>query len=192
MNKKRLTGGVVALGLAALVAVGGSLAWFTDTESKTNSLTTGKVDITLTEEGPDGAAAEGINYENVMPGDELVKKVTITNVEEKAYVRLKVTVTGLTQAQANELTFLDENGKKVALTFDANNVAYINGTTPLETNDTFVPFAKVVVPTSWTNSMSKKSFAINVQAQAIQHKNNDAGFAAVTDDTQIVEALPNN
>ena len=186
MNKKRLTGGVVALGLAALVAVGGSLAWFTDTESKTNTVTTGKVDITLTEKGPDGDAPNGIKYENIMPGDTLLKEVTITNVGEDAYVRLKVTVTGLSQEQAKELVFA-KGANEFTLDFDANGVAYINAPKALEkATGTFVPFEKVVVPTTWTNEMSTKTFTIDVEAQAIQLANNPDGFTGVNEADIIV------
>ena len=37
MNKKKLGTGLIALALVGVVGIGGSLAWFTDTESKTNT-----------------------------------------------------------------------------------------------------------------------------------------------------------
>ena len=43
MNKKKLGTGLVALALVGVVGIGGSLAWFTDTESRTNTFTTGNI-----------------------------------------------------------------------------------------------------------------------------------------------------
>ena len=48
MKKKILTAALAVCMLATLV-IGASLAYFTDTESKTNTFTVGNVDITLTE-----------------------------------------------------------------------------------------------------------------------------------------------
>ncbi|MBQ6396456.1 hypothetical protein IJH89_02625, partial [Candidatus Saccharibacteria bacterium] len=48
INKKAATTTVAALGLVALTA-GGTIAYFTDKEEKTNSFTVGNVDITLYE-----------------------------------------------------------------------------------------------------------------------------------------------
>ena len=50
MNKKVLST-VLAGALAVTAVVGGSLAYFTDTDEKTNTFTVGNVDITLTEPG---------------------------------------------------------------------------------------------------------------------------------------------
>lgn len=61
MNKKKLGTGLLALALVGVVGIGGSLAWFTDTDNRTNTFTTGKVDITLTEYDENGEEApEGI------------------------------------------------------------------------------------------------------------------------------------
>ena len=48
MKKKILTAALAVCMLATLV-IGASLAYFTDTDSKTNTFTVGNVDITLTE-----------------------------------------------------------------------------------------------------------------------------------------------
>lgn len=188
MNKKRLTGSVVALGLAALVAVGGSLAWFTDTESKSNTFQTGKIDIALTEDGLT-TGQTGLTFENVMPGDALDKVVRIDNLEQEAWVRLKVTITDLTDEQANQLVFKDLSGSVVNLTF-VNHVAYTTQVKMAEKTATvtpqIVPFATVTVPTTWNNNMSNKTFHIDVEAQAIQTANNPNGFTGVSETDIIV------
>ena len=47
--KKKILVLCVVLALAATTIIGGTLAYFTDTDNKTNTFTVGKVDITLTE-----------------------------------------------------------------------------------------------------------------------------------------------
>jgi len=93
MKKKKTIIAVIILLLVFLV--GGAIAYFTDIESATNTFTIGDVDITLEEDGwvttdtnnngvPD--AAEG-----KMPGENITKDPTITNVgSNDAYVFAKV------------------------------------------------------------------------------------------------------
>ena len=47
--KKKILALSMCIALAAIAIVGASLAYFTDTDAKTNVFTTGKVDITLNE-----------------------------------------------------------------------------------------------------------------------------------------------
>lgn len=49
MSKRKILALALTLSMVAILAIGGSLAYFTDTDSKTNTFTTGKVDITLKE-----------------------------------------------------------------------------------------------------------------------------------------------
>lgn len=184
MNKKRLTGSMIALSLAAFVTVGGSLAWFTDSESRTNIFNTGKVDISLTEDGLEDGET-GLIFENVMPGNTEEKVVRITNLEQAAWVRLKITISDLTDQQANELVFKDEEGNIISLTFK-DSVAY-TAQTEMQTNDELTPFAKVEIPKEWNNEMSGKTFHISVEGQAVQATNNAEGFVNI-DDADIIVA----
>ena len=49
MNKKKLAGLALSLGLVSVVGVGATLAYFTDQASIANVVTMGHVDINLTE-----------------------------------------------------------------------------------------------------------------------------------------------
>ena len=86
MNKKNLLIGS-ALVLAALLVVGGTMAWFTaDADPIINTFTAGTVEIVLRDNFP----TDGI--ENVNPGDEYEKIVYVENTGTKAvYVRVKLT-----------------------------------------------------------------------------------------------------
>ena len=79
--KKKIVSLALAVCLIAIAAVG-TLAYFTDTDAKTNTFTTGKVDITLNETFTQAS--------KLLPGKNIEKIVNVTNNEEDAYVRLHI------------------------------------------------------------------------------------------------------
>ena len=103
-NKKLL---VLAALFLAVFAVGGTLAYLTDTsESATNTFTFGKVDITLTE--PTWTSTGETAAGDVAPGQEIDKDPTITvaNDSKNAYVFAKVTIpTGTVGGVSNQELF---------------------------------------------------------------------------------------
>lgn len=78
----------LSLSLVGVIAVGGTLAYFTDkSDVRTNTFVSGNVNISLTDEthngegGKAGTPAEdgsGVEYTNVQPGDTLNKHVSVT------------------------------------------------------------------------------------------------------------------
>lgn len=97
MKKKKTI--LAALVLLLVVAVGGAIAYFTDTDTKTNTFTIGNVDISLTEKDWDALADANNNgihdvAEDMMPGESVTKDPTINNLSTKnpAYVFAKVEV----------------------------------------------------------------------------------------------------
>lgn len=89
--KKKITTIFLCAALFAIVAVGASLAYFTDTDSKTNTFTTGKVDITLEETfTQDSKLVPGTQKD----GNAVKKEVTVKNESgsENAYVRVHIAV----------------------------------------------------------------------------------------------------
>lgn len=113
MKKKNVLTIALSLCLAAVIAVGATLAYFTDsTDQKQNAFTTGNVKIELVDESPAGkvdpedpdspALVTGdkdpdsgdITYEDVMPGDVISKKVGV-NLDadsENAWIAIKVDI----------------------------------------------------------------------------------------------------
>ena len=81
--KKKILVLCLVVALAVTAVVGGTLAYFTDTDAKTNTFTTGKVDITLNETFEEQTA-------KLLPGKDIAKIVNVTNNEEDAYVRLHI------------------------------------------------------------------------------------------------------
>ena len=95
-KKKTVTAAVILL---LMFVVGGAIAYFTDTDTKTNTFTIGSVDITLTETGWDALTdtdSDGIPdaAEDMMPGESVTKDPLVNNVSTKnpAYVFVKVEV----------------------------------------------------------------------------------------------------
>lgn len=89
--KKKITTIFLCVALFAIVAVGASLAYFTDTDSKTNTFTTAKVDITLIEEfKQDSKLVPGTSKD----GNAVEKEVTVENESdsEPSYVRVHIAV----------------------------------------------------------------------------------------------------
>lgn len=88
MNKKKLITTLGALSLAAVLSVGGTVAYLTDKETVTNRFTVGSVEIDLTEEN--WAEEE---HQDLQPGETVKKDPKITNQGvNDAYVYLEVVV----------------------------------------------------------------------------------------------------
>lgn len=102
--KKKITALVLVVAILAMLSIGVTLAYFTDTDSAVNVFTVGDVDIELDETvgvtdsngnpAPDRVTQTetGATYTGIMPGNTLDKKVTVTNLENPAYVRVVVIV----------------------------------------------------------------------------------------------------
>lgn len=94
MSKKKIISLCLVVCLLA-TAIGGTLAYFTDTDSEKNTFTVGNVDIEVSETNKiNGVEVTGNAFENVMPGTEITKKAVVTNnSSEDAYVRVVVRAT---------------------------------------------------------------------------------------------------
>lgn len=95
--KRRTTLITAAVALGALLTVGGTLAWFTDTEEATNIVTTGNVDIQWYENDEpiyDKDGHRGVSFGDetpVVPGATLPKEAKIFNEGKNvALIRAKV------------------------------------------------------------------------------------------------------
>lgn len=102
--KKKVTAIALAVCILAVAVIGATMAYFTDTDSKTNTFTFGKVDIDLTEKsnednekgvkagtvGTDG----GITYPGVLPGLVYSKIPTVKLADNSlpAYVVITATI----------------------------------------------------------------------------------------------------
>ncbi len=139
---------LAAIVLLLLFVVGGAVAYFTDTDTKTNTFTIGNVDIDLVEANwsttdsnsngvPDAA-------EDLMPGQSVAKDPVIRNLSTSnpAYVFAKVEVPCTAESTPRELfTYTVNTGWTQLL-----SVACTNGTAThiyyYGSNDTLTPLGK--------------------------------------------------
>lgn len=95
MKKKSILMAAIAVMLVAVLVVGGTLAYFTDTKSATNTFTMGNVKITLDEtdvKNPEGRTTKGNTYD-VYPGQTVTKDPVVHNTgKNAAYIRATVNV----------------------------------------------------------------------------------------------------
>jgi len=96
MKKKSILMAAIAVMLVAVLVVGGTLAYFTDTKSATNTFTVGDVKIKLDESNvndPSGDRVTSNEYTGVLPGIQYKKDPVVTNTGKNgAYVRAVVTI----------------------------------------------------------------------------------------------------
>lgn len=97
--KKKILAMCLCVAMLAIAIIGGTLAYFTDTDAETNVFTTGNVDIDLIEVFDDENA-------KLMPGAQnaITKEVTVKNTgSETAYVRVHVAFPAILDSGTPEL-----------------------------------------------------------------------------------------
>ena len=182
VNKKKLTAGVAALILCITGVTYGTLAYFTDKDTRANVITIGHVTGTLTEtdEHMRDDNTIGKDYTNVKQGDVLDKDPTVTldKGSEDAYVRVSINYEGLTKEQALAI----ENNLDISAgwTKSEDGYYYYNEILSNKTGaiNSSKVFSKVTIPTEWGNEIAGITFNINVMAEFIQSDN----FTPVTDE----------
>lgn len=183
--KKKLGLITATVALGALLAVGGTLAWFTDTETATNVVTTGNVNVSILENGTTMDDA-GIEFPaNQVPGASLEKVVTVKNTgANPAYVRATINI-------------LDEKGEAIigrdfttireTLQFPENSLweqydgkfYYLDEVVTGDAGVTGALISEIKIPTTWNNSMVNREFKIEIFVEAIQSENLLADGTAV-------------
>ena len=83
--KKKIVALCLCVALAVVAIGGATLAYFTDTDAKTNTFTTGKVDITLKEtfDAENAKLLPGSQTKNAVPKE---VKIALETGSEDAYV----------------------------------------------------------------------------------------------------------
>lgn len=185
MKKKSIITMVAALALVGAIGVGSTLAYFTDNDAASNTVTMGHVDIDLKEKTGSGETEtitdKGLLFENIVPGDVLLKNPIITVAEgsEDCYLRAKVVVEGLDADHvadlfANDNINIEENWIKSGDYYYYQSV--VEAGTPVSL------FTTVTIPTKWGNEVAKEDFTISITAEAIQADN----FNPDLDDNVII------
>ena len=194
MKNKKL----IALAIAGVLGIGaiagGTLAYFTDSDNKTNVITMGHVDVDLEEPGWE-------NPNNVQPGNKYLKdpQISVVDGSEDAYLRAKVTVT-LKDKNGNDV-MVDGEQLLPALsevvdindgwnpTPDADGYYYYNTKVSAPTTVSLFKVNgegenkyTVEIPMSWGNAYADTVLTIDIVAEGIQADN----FTPQMDGTNII------
>lgn len=133
MSKRKILSLALTICMVAILAVGGTLAYFMDTETATNTFTIGKVDITLVEKNADGTPFT--DKQKLLPGSKtennIAKVVTVENNtgSDDAYMWIEVWV-------PSALDDGDDNSPQAPGL--GNSLHFNYGSTVTETKSTFL------------------------------------------------------
>lgn len=196
--KKKIFGITLAVALVVLSIAGTSLAYFSDTETATNTFTSGEgIKITLTyNDGTENKVLDGtaleVNTRNVFPAQTFTRNATITNKANEAYVGAIITITNTNKNADNEkllpqIVTVDGANNTVAVASLFTNLASTGYTVKAaETTDGYIVyvlktdalgkdasatiFEEIVIPAAWGNSEMEKfsGTKIEVTAYAVQ------------------------
>lgn len=178
MTKRKILALALTLCMAAILIVGGTLAYFTDTERKDNVFTVGNVDITLTEPNWDANGSE--DAPEAYPGEALAKDPTVTNTgANPCFVRIKVEGWEVLGAN-NKITYRTDYKDDVLgdnWVLHTDGYFYYNEVLAVG-DETDALFDQIVIPTSVTNGFDG-NYDLVVTAEAVQAQGARASWADV-------------
>lgn len=186
--KKKLLLLAASIAAGALLMIGMSMAYYTDTEQAVNVVTTGNVSIIVDEEVPlsdrvwdvdqikdeNGKETGGLHYTNILPGATIKKNPVVTNDgANDAYLRMKVKVT-VTNESGTELStegiqFLNDSGIVWEMGKEKEHFFYADTILTVEDRKSF--FQQVRFPTTWGNEYAGANITIDITAEAVQSDN---------------------
>ena len=175
--KKKITALCLAVVMLAVAVIGGTLAYFTDTDSRENVFTVGSIKIKLHEDNAligDPAYAMDDNYrewledQTMLPNIPVEKDAWVENTgKNSAYVRVKVTVpANLNPVWASDLAqnwIIADTAKgtnATVYTLKYNRVLPAGGNTS--------DFLTAIVMDAYYDDQSKTTFDVIINVEAIQ------------------------
>ena len=178
MSKRKILLLAAAVCLIAILAVGGTLAYFTDSDEAKNVFTVGNIDIELTE-------PEWVEAQSVYPGQTLPKDPTVTNTgKNPCFVRLSVTgwdclvKAGLSKTEIVYVT--DGVEKALGDNWVLHTDGYYYYTKVLSVGAvTDALFDEIIIPADTTNGDGKTAMELDVCAYAVQAQGAKVDFADV-------------
>ncbi len=175
ISRKKLAVAAILVLILALSAMG-MWAAFTAEGRATNIITTGTVDLTLTEEGSgtpiqdENGVTIGLKYDNVMPGDVVSKKPIVTNTGTgDFYTRVKAEISAKSASGAD----LDTSAVTIKLNDGwVEKDGWYYYTEAVAPEAQVSPFQDVNFSSSMGNEYQSATVTITLQAQAVQTANN--------------------
>lgn len=170
--KKKITALCLAVAMLAVAVIGGTLAYFTDTDSAENVFTVGSIDIVLHEDNANGVADEKyhawLKDQTMLPNIPVEKDAWVENTgKNSAYVRVKVSVpANLNPVWASDLAqnwIIADTAKgtdATVYTLKYNRVLPAGGNTS--------DFLTAIVMDEYYNDQNKTTFNVIINVEAIQ------------------------
>ena len=206
--KRKITALCLVVALLAVAIVGGTMAYFTDTESATNVFTVGSIDIELTEPNWNPNVKP-----DIVPGNSYAKDPKLTNKgNSDAYVRIGVNVNNpailTTLSSTSEYRPAlekivdiqsDWTFDKVITNADESVTIYYNYVNVLAPDATTPDlFTRVMIPTDLkqtdeVKAIAGKEFKLTINGQAIQadgFATKEAAYAALDSELAIAGVTP--
>ena len=179
MNKRKIILLAATLLMVAILGIGGTFAYFTDTQTAENVFTVGNVDIKLEEENWDKTGEE--EAKDVYPGEPLAKDPTVTNSgANPCFVR--VSVEGLDcLGEAGMIIYrTDYVDNKLGDGWVLHTDGYFYYSKPLAADATTdALFDQIVMPVGLENGDSVTEYDIVVNAYAVQAQGAKPSWSAV-------------
>ena len=185
MKNKKIIIALASVAMIAVVAIGGTLAYFTDSDNVNDTVSLGKVNISITERTTDTDASvqkdesgivTGIKYTGIMPGDIISKEpiVTVENDSKDAYIRAKIEIAGVDGAYSQEdglqeyLSHVTYNTEACGWVLGNDGYYYYQNIVNSTDNNQISVFTETYIPTSWGAEIRNKSFEVKINAEAVQ------------------------
>lgn len=196
--KKKLTLIATAVALGALAVVGATMAYFTSQDTATNVITTGNVQISITETSNDENSImneNGIQYIGAITPGQIISKipVIVNDGNNDAYVRAYVEFKYYDE-ERNDIT-AEFEGKEPVIAYNTtdwikgeaaedqgyyyyNKAIKANQDKESKEDETTKLFDTVTIPTEWNNDQANVTIEVIVHAEAIQSENNGTDVVA--------------
>lgn len=177
--KKKIVALCLCIAMLTIAIAGGTLAYFTDTEAKTNTFTVGNVNIKLEEPKWDENGSE--DAPEVYPGEALAKDPTVTNTgANPCFVRVMVTGWDCLGEAGDIIYRTDYKDNTLGENWVKHTDGYFYYTKVLAVGEvTDALFDQIVIPTGLTNGDGETEFNIDVTAYAVQAQGAKPSFSAV-------------
>jgi len=164
--KKSFLIGLFVFSLVALLVVGGTMAWFTDTKEASNKFTAGTVKIQILENGQTNPVVK----ENVNPGDIYDKEVKVESLGSKrTYVRVSINPVWEGNLPINNVNLIFADGELGTHWVDGGDGWYYYKHILAAGAVTEPLLSKVEIIGSLTgDDYQGKKLTVNVKAEAVQ------------------------
>ncbi|MGE4353722.1 MAG: hypothetical protein AB7D36_06525 [Oscillospiraceae bacterium] len=194
MRKKIVAGGILLIAIALLAA--GTFAYLVSETRATNVITTGTVELTLTEysitQGEDGKS-ERVLYvapDKILPGETVSKIPVITNTGTASFwtrMKIEIKVDGEVIDDADTYVTIDMD--EINWIYKEDGWYYYKST--VEPGEEALPlFDTVTFDSAMGNDFQNKEISIDVVAEAVQSQNNPLTEDGYSDLWVASESIP--